>query len=166
MSPAALRVLGLASTLAYGGFVAWLYVERPESLSEIKGSMAATVGLYAINVAQFEQGRRLLHADRFPEARAALARADPARRDPVTQFYIAYAFYREGWGRFHNDDALFGQALRALDHAASLAPDGLIRVNDPALGLRDSDALRAELRRGLVVAPEDFNPMRALRKRH
>ena len=165
MSPTLVRLVGLTTTLGYGAFVAWLYVERPQTLSEIKGGMAATVGLYAIDVARFEEGRRLLHSDRFPEARAALERADPARRDPVTQYYIAYSFYRQGWGRFYNDDALFNQALRALDHAASLSPEGPIRVNDPGLGLRDSDALRAELRRGLAIEPADFNPLRALRKR-
>ena len=165
MSPAVVRAIGLVTTLGYGAFVGWLYVERPRSFSEIKGGMAATVGLYTIDIPRFEEGRRLLHAERLPEARASFERADPARRDPVTQFYIAYSFYREGWGRLHSDDVLYTQALRVLDHASSLASDGVVRVNDPALGLKDSDALRAELRRGLVVEAEDFNPLRVLRRR-
>jgi hypothetical protein len=165
MSASVVRRVGLALTLAYGGFITWLYVERPQSFSEIRGGIASTVGLYMIDVARFQEGRHLLHADRFPEARAAFERADPARRDAVTQFYIAYSFYRQGWGRFYNDDALFQQALQALDRATALSPSRPIRVNDPALGLPTSDALRAELRRGLDIEAEDFNPFRALRSR-
>lgn len=165
MSASVVRGAGLVLTLAYAGFLAWLYVERPQSLSEIRGGLASTVGLYMIDMPRFEEGRRLLRADRFPEARAAFERADPARRDAVTQFYIAYSLYRQGWGRFYNDDALFKQALDALDRAAALSPAGPVRVNDPSLGLPDSDALRAELRRGLEVETEDFNPFRALRRR-
>src|SRR5688572_25131441 len=111
MSASVVRGVGLVLTLAYAGFLGWLYVERPQNLSQIRGGLASTVGLYMIDVARFEEGRRLLRADRLPEARAAFERADPARRDAVTQFYIAYAFYRQGWGRFYNDDALFKQAL-------------------------------------------------------
>ena len=166
MGGAVVRGVGLLLTLAYAGFIGWLYVERPQSFSEIGGGLASSVGLYTIDIPKFEEARRLFHNERLPEARAAFERADPARRDAVTQFYIAYTFYRQGWGRFYNDDVLFTQALQVLDHASSLAPDGPIRVNDPGLGLPHSDALRAELRRGLVVEPGDFNPMRALRKRY
>ena len=165
MGTSVVRAVGLVLTLAYGGFVGWLYVERPQSLSEIRGGLASTVGLYMIDVARFEEGRRLLHTDRFVEARAAFERADPARRDAVTQFYVAYTFYRQGWGRFYNDDALFQQSLQALDRAVALSPGKPIRVNDAALGLRDSDALRAELQHGLELEAEDFNPFRALRSR-
>jgi len=159
------RGVGLVLTLAYGGFIGWLYVERPQSFSEIGGGLASSVGLYTIDIPRFQEARRLFHNERLPEARAAFERADPARRDPVTQFYIAYTFYRQGWGRFYNDDALFRQALQALDRATALQPQGPIRVNDPSLGLPDSDALRAELRRGLEIEAEDFNPFRAFRRR-
>ena len=40
----------------------------------------------------------------FPPARAMFDEADPEKRDGRTQFYIAYSFYRQGWGRFSNDD--------------------------------------------------------------
>ena len=166
MSAAAVRGLGLGMTLVYAGIVAWVYVQRPQSLAEMKGSLTDTVGLYTIDTARFEEGRRLLHGESFAQARAAFERADPARRDAVTQFYVAYTFYRQGWGRFYNDDALFRQALHALDRAASLSPAGPVRVSDPGLGLPDSEALRGELQRGLAVEPGDFNPLRVLRKRH
>jgi hypothetical protein len=165
MKATAIRAIGLGLSVVYGAFIVWLYVARPQSLSEISGGMASTVGLYMIDTARFQEGRRLLHAGRFPEARAELDRADPAHRDPVTQFYVAYAYYRQGWGRFYNDDALFTQALRTLERATSLSPERRVQVNDPQLGLRDSDALRAELQHGLTVEAEDFSPLRVFRRR-
>src|SRR5262245_45695151 len=117
-----IRAIGLGLTLVYGAFVVWLYVARPRTFSEIRGGMESSIGMYMIDTVGFQEGRRLLHADRFPEARAELERADPAHRDAVTQFYVAYTYYRQGWGRFYNDDALFGAALRTLQRATALAP--------------------------------------------
>jgi tetratricopeptide (TPR) repeat protein len=159
------RGLGLVVTLAYAAFAVWLYVVRPQSFSELKGGVAASVGLYQVDAALFEEGRRLLRADHLPEARAAFERADPARRDATTQFYIAYTFYRQGWGRVYNDDALFTQAMQALDRVAALSPDAPVRVSDPNLGLPSSDALREEVRQGLTLETADFNPLRVFRKR-
>ena len=42
----------------------------------------------------------------------AFARADPAVRDARTQFYIAYSYYRQGWGRLYHDDALYAEGAR------------------------------------------------------
>jgi hypothetical protein len=163
MSPTALRAVGLIGTLGYAAFIVWVYWTRPQSLTEMSGGMASAVGLYEVDRAQLAQGRRFLHDGRYPEARAAFGRADPALRDAQTQFYVAYSFYRQGWGRFYSDNTLFRAALVTLDRATALAPGGRIQVNDPELGLADSDALRAELERGLVLEAEDFNPLRVFR---
>lgn len=165
MKPAAVRVFGLAASVAYAGFIVWLYVERPQSMAEMTGGMQSAVGLYQIDRRELDRGLALFRADRFSDARIAFARADPAHRDAVTQFYVAYSFYREGWGRFYNDDALFAQGLRALDRATLLSPSRRVHVDDPDLGLPDSDALRVELQHGLKVELKDFNPLRAFRKR-
>jgi hypothetical protein len=165
VSPSVVRAIGLAATLAYGAFIVWLYAAQPRTLAEVRGGLTGAVGLYEIDAAQFEAGRALFRIDRFPEARAAFARADPAQRDGTTQFYVAYSFYRQGWGRFHNDDVLFQQALKALDRAAAVSDGGRVQVVDPNLGLSSSDALRAELEHGLTVELSDFNPLRALRPR-
>jgi tetratricopeptide (TPR) repeat protein len=164
MSPTALRVLGLSATLAYAAFVAWVYLAQPQNLAEMRGGVASVVGLYEIDSVQFAQGRRLLHEQRYAEARAAFDRADPAVRHAETQFYVAYTYYRQGWGRLYNDDALFRAALAALDRATALSPGGRVQVSDPQLGLTDSDALRAELEHGLTLEAEDFNPLRVFRK--
>jgi hypothetical protein len=96
--------------------------------------------------------------DDFVAARDAFERADPERRDARTQFYIAYSFYRQGWGRLSNDDALFKQALEAADRAALL--DRNFRSDDANLQLRTPAELRSEVQEGLEVTVDDFNPLR------
>ena len=165
MKHAALRAAGLVLSLAYGGFIAWVYAHQPKTVAELKGGIASTVGAYEIDRNSFNQGLQFFRNDRFEEARAALGRADPARRDPTTQFYIAYSYYRQGWGRMFSDDALFKKGLEAVDYAISLTPNGRLDVNDQSLDLRTADELRAELQRGLTKDASDLNPMRVLEKR-
>ena len=90
---------------------------------------------------------------------------DPARQDPTTQFYVAYSYYRQGWGRMYNDDALFGKGLEAVEHAIAIAPGHRLDVADPGIDMRTADELRAELSRGLTREPSDLNPMRFLARR-
>jgi tetratricopeptide (TPR) repeat protein len=126
------------------------------------------VGAYRIDQQAFDDGLQFFRNEQFVEARAAFERADPARRDALTRFYIAYAFYRQGWGRIYSDDALFTQGLEAVDRAIALAPDGrlvLDGVAHPGLGLRSADELRAELQSGLTRDSSDLNPMRVFRER-
>jgi tetratricopeptide (TPR) repeat protein len=160
-----IRALGLATSLLAAGALAWTLTTQPRSLADIGGGVAASVGLYRIDQAAFAEGLRFFRADQFAEARAAFDRADPAARDAITQFYKAYAFYRQGWGRLYNDDGLFRQAVETLDRADAVAPGGTVHVDDPGLGLRTSDELRAELQRGLTREAGDFNPLRVFRSR-
>jgi hypothetical protein len=134
-------------------------------VAEVTGGLTATIGAYRIDDQSFADGLTFFRKDQFEEARAAFARADPAQRDARTQFYIAYAFYRQGWGRVYNDDALFTQGLAAVDKAIALAPDQRLVVDDPDLGMHSADELRAELRRGLTRDASDFNPLRVFRRR-
>ncbi len=99
------------------------------------------------------------------ESRAAFARADPAQRDPRTQFYVAYSFYRQGWGRLYNDNALFAQGLAAIDRAIAVAPDHRLIVDDAQLGMHSADEVRAELQRGVTRELSDFNPLKVFRQR-
>jgi len=78
---------------------------------------AATLGFYRIDQQAFDDGLGFFKRDRFDEARAAFARADPAGRDSLTQFYLAYSYYRQGWGRFYNDDRLFASGVEAVKRA-------------------------------------------------
>ncbi len=161
-----LRAAGLATSAAALLFVGWLFTAQPASVVEITGGVARTVGAYRIDAAQFEEGRELFARESFEAARAAFERADPARLDARTQFYIAYSYYREGWGRLSHDDALYAKGLAALDRAIEVAPDGRVVVDDdPSLGLRTADELRVELRRGMTREWNDLNPLRIFRSR-
>ena len=75
------RATGLTLTLAGGSLLLWLFVQQPTNFEQLTGGVAATVGAYAINQAEFDQGRQFFEADKFVEARAAFMRADPASRD-------------------------------------------------------------------------------------
>ena len=154
------RLAGLAITLAYAALIAWVVVNQPQRVTEVGGFVSSSIGAYRVDQQAFEEGLRFFHADQFREARLALDRADPARRDALTQFYVAYTFYREGWGRFYHDDELYKAGLDAVTRAASLAPSGQVAVDDPRLGMRTSDELAAELERGLARELSDANPMR------
>jgi len=160
-----IRALGLLLSLAYAVVIVWLYAAQPQTMAEVTGGLASQVGVYRIDDQAFADGLAYFRRDAFVEARAAFARADPAQRDARTQFYVAYSFYRQGWGRVYNDDALFAQGLAAVDRAIAAAPDHRLVVEDATLGLRSADELRAELQRGTTRELSDLNPLRVLRSR-
>ena len=159
------RLLGLAVTLAYGSLIAWLYASQPQTVAQVTGGLASGAGLYRVDAQATSDALAFFRRDAFPEARAAFARADPAQRDSRTQFYIAYSYYRQGWGRVYNDDTLFKQGLEAVDRAIALAPANRLVVDDPDLAMKSADELKAELERGLTREPSDLNPLRLFRPR-
>jgi len=159
------RAVGLAVTLLYALFIGWLFVRQPATFAEVSGGLSSAVGAYRIDQQAFDDGLRFFRNDQFVEARAAFARADPAQRDALTQFYTAYSFYRQGWGRFYSDDALFAQGLEAVDRAIALAPGGRLLVDHPDQRIRTADELRAELEAGLRRDVSDYNPARVFRER-
>ena len=131
-------------------------------MTQLAGGVASTLGAYRIDQAGFDEGLRFFRADKFEEARAAFARADPARQDATTQFYIAYSYYRQGWGRLYHDAELFQKGLETIDHAISVAPQHRIEVADESLGMRTADEVRAEFRHGLTPGVINLNPARVL----
>jgi hypothetical protein len=134
-------------------------------VADITGGLAASVGAYAVDRQAFEDGLALFRRDAFEAARAAFTRADPAARDPRTQFYVAYSYYRQGWGRVYNDDALFAAGLEAVDRAIALAPGGRIVVDDADLQMKTADELKAEMEASLRRDAADLNPGRLFRGR-
>lgn len=159
------RAAGLTFSVLYAAVIVWLYASQPQTGAEAIGGLAATVGAYRVDTQAFEEGLAFFRRDMFAEARLAFARADPARRDARTQFYIAYTFYRQGWGRLYNDDELFRQGLEAVDRAIAVAPSGRVIVDDTQLGMHSSDELKAELERGLRRDASDLNPLRVFDQR-
>jgi hypothetical protein len=165
MTESAVRAPGLAASICYAALIVWLYAHQPQSFAEVSGGLSATIGAYQIDQPAFDEGLRLFRGGQFEAARAAFERADPVRKDSRTQFYTAYAFSREGWGRFHDDDRLFGMGLEAADRAIALAPHGTLREDDPDLLMHSADELRAELQAGVRSDASDMNPLAVFRRR-
>jgi hypothetical protein len=159
------RIAGLVVSLAYAAFIIWLYAAQPQTVAQVTGSMASGIGAYRVDTQAASDAMGFFYRDRFPEARAAFERADPAHRDPRTQFYIAYSYYRQGWGRVYNDDTLFRKGIEAVDRAIATAPDHRLVVDDPELGMKTGDELKAELERGVTREAADFNPLKIFRSR-
>jgi hypothetical protein len=165
MGDTAIRSIGLGVVVAYASLIGWLYARQPRTLAQVTGGLSAVVGVYTVDEQAFADALRFFRNDQFVEARLAFDRADPAVRDARTQFYIAYSYYRQGWGRIYHDDRLYAEGLAAIDRALALAPAGRLVVDDPALGMHTAEEVKAELEAGMRVDASDFNPARVFRTR-
>jgi tetratricopeptide (TPR) repeat protein len=154
------RALGLGLTVTYVAFIAWLYARQPQTIAQVTGGLSAVAGVYKADDQAFADALGFFRKDQFVEARIAFERADPAVRDARTQFYIAYSYYRQGWGRVYHDDSLYAEGLAAIDRAIALAPGHRLVVDDPALAMHTAEEVKAELEAGLRRDASDFNPMR------
>jgi tetratricopeptide (TPR) repeat protein len=157
------QVVGIFLTVFYAAFILWLYANQPQTLSEIPSKATVTIGTYEIDAAKFNEGVRLFKSENYRAARDFFAQADPEKREARTQFYIAYSFYREGWGKVYNDDALFKQGLDATNQVIALNPD--FRSDDADLKIKTPVELKIELEKGLEKGLDDFNPLKILRER-
>lgn len=160
-----LQSLSIAWTLLLAVLIVWLYATAPRTVGEVATGASVAAGTYEIDRARFDAARELFSREQYRAARDEWLRADPARRDATTQFYIAYAFYREGWGRVYNDDALFRQGLESVNTAIALAPDNTLVVADTALKINSAAELKAELEHGLERDWNDLNPLKVMRER-
>src|SRR5437762_13230829 len=96
-----IQVAGFVLTIAYAAFIVWIYATEPRTFKEVTTSAEVAAGTYQINQEKFNSALDLFRREQFRAARDEWQRADPAERDARTQFYIAYSFYREGWGRLY-----------------------------------------------------------------
>jgi len=169
-----IQVLGILLTVFYGLFIMWLYWVEPKSLEEVPTKAQTTIenvttktqaaiGTYEIDQAKFDEGLRAFRQDNFVVARDNFERADTERRDARTQFYIAYSFYRQGFGKLSNDDALFRQGLEQTNRVIALDRD--FKSDDPNLQMKTSVELKNEFEEGLRTTASDFNPFKVLRER-
>lgn len=155
---------GFAVTVLYAAFIIWIYATEPRSFREVATTAEVATGTYKIDQDKFNSALELFRRDQFRAARDEWQRADPAQADALTQFYVAYSFYREGWGRVYYDKELFRRGLEAANRAISLATHALT-VDDPNLQLRTPAELKAELEEGLERSWSDVNPLGVLRTR-
>ena len=165
MKSRVIQVVGLALTIAYAAFIVWIYATEPRSFKEVATSAEVASGTYQINQEKFDAAHTLFLAEQFRAARDEWQRADPAQADARTQFYIAYSFYREGWGRVYYDQDLFKQGLEAANRAANLAANAPLTVDDPNLQMHTVAELKTELEQGIERSWSDVNPLKVLRTR-
>src|SRR5438874_13583167 len=125
-----IQIVGVVWTIVYATLIIWIYATEPRSFKEVATNTQLAAGVYAIDQQKFDNGLALFRRDQFRAAREEWTGADPAQKDARTQFYIAYSYYREGWGRTYDDDALFREGLTAVDKAISAAPNGSLTVDD------------------------------------
>jgi len=160
-----IQIGGIIWTLVYAGIIVWVYATEPRSFKEVATNSQVAAGVYEINQEKFNSGLTLFRREQFRAARDEWSGADPAQKDPRTQFYIGYACYREGWGRVYYDDALFKQGLEAVNRAIALAPNGTLVVDDPNLQMHSAAELKAELEQGTETGWKDVNPLKLFRQR-
>ena len=156
---------GIAWTVVYASAVVWVYATAPQSVRDVATGASVAAGTYEVDRARFDAGRSLFLREQYAAARDEWERADPARRDARTQFYVAYSFYRQGWGRVYNDDELFRRGLEAAERAVSLSPDAPLRVEDAELKIHSAAELKAELQNGAEQTADDLNPLKVFRER-
>lgn len=169
-----IQTIGISLTAVYAIFIAWLYLVEPKSLEELPSKAQTTIenvttktqiaiGTYEIDRAKFDDGLTAFRQDNFLVARDQFQKADPERRDAKTQFYIAYSFYRQGFGRISNDDALFKQGLDQINRVVLL--DRNFKSDDANLQIKTPVELKNEFEEGLKITAGDFNPFKVLRER-
>ena len=169
-----IQILGIILTAMGFVIVIFLYWAEPKTLEEVSSKALTTIenvetkgqvliGTYQIDKNEFERGLTDFYGDAFVVARDDFQRADPEKRDANTQFYIAYSYYLQGWGKFYNDDALFNAGLESVNRVIMLDPE--FRSTDERLGMKTPAELKHELEEGVRITVSDFNPMRIFRER-
>ena len=160
-----IQVVGLGFTIAYAAFIVWIYATEPRTFKDVTTGAEVAAGTYEIDQEKFNSALNLFRREQFRAAREEWQRADPAQRDARTQFYIAYSFYREGWGRVYFDQELFKQGVEAVNRAIGLSPTGPLTVDDPDLQMHTAAELKVELEQGLERKWGDVHPLKVLRTR-
>lgn len=163
MSEKTLQISSICLILIFSAAIFWLYAKQPQNFQEVMSKAAVSTGTYSIDESEFARGLSFFRQDDFGAARESFVKADPEKRDAATQFYIAYSFYRQGFGKVYDDDALFKQGMEAANLAISLKPG--LRIEDENLKMKTPQELKTELQKGLEITVEDLNPLKVLRER-
>lgn len=158
-----IHISSIALVLTGFVFITFLYWAEPKTLAEVTTKGSVVMGTYEVNKAEFDAGLANFRQDKFPDARAAFDRADPEKRDAAAQFYVAYSYYRQGWGRVSNDDDLFKLGIAAVERLIAVDPS--YRTTDQTLVIKTPAELKNEFEEGLKITPDDFNPLKLTRER-
>jgi len=165
MRQKSIQAAGIVLSFSYAAFIIWIYATEPRTFKEVATSAEIAVGTYQIDQEKFNSALDLFRREQFRAARDEWLRADPAQGDARTQFYIAYAFYREAWGRVYYDQDLIKQGLEAINRAIGLTANGSLTVDDPNLQMRSAAEVKAELEQAKERSWSDLNPFKIFRTR-
>ena len=169
-----IQLVGIVLAGIYAVFILWIYSVEPKSFKEVPTKAQTTIenvtttaqvitNTYEVDQEKFNEGLKAFRAENYVSARDFFARADPENRDAKTQFYIAYSFYRQGFGKVYNDDELFKKGLEQTNKVIAL--DKNFVSGDEDLKLKTPAELKNEFEEGLKVTANDFNPFKVLRER-
>jgi hypothetical protein len=169
-----IQISGVIIAAVYAFLIVWLYIAEPKSLDELPAKAQTTIdnvttktqvaiGTYEVDKAKYDEGLKAFRSDNFIVARDNFERADTEKRDAKTQFYIAYSFYRQGFGKMFNDDALFKRGLEQINRVIALEAN--YKSDDANLQLKTPVELKNEFEEGLKITAGDFNPFKVLRER-
>lgn len=160
MSERNLQIFSIFLTIIGFSLIIWLYANEPKSLAEVTSKATVTIGTYEVDKIKFEEGLRQFRAENYAVARDFFSQADKEKRDANTQFYIAYSFYRQGFGKVYSDNNLFKQGLEITNKI-----DQNFRTNDEDLKMKTPAELKNEFEEGLKTTLSDFNPLKISRER-
>jgi hypothetical protein len=169
-----LQIFSIAMISIFGIFIIWIYWAAPKNLEEVSSKAQKTIenvttkaqvvtNTYEVDEVKYQEGLQAFRSDNFVLARDLFSRADPENRDANVQFYIAYSFYRQGFGRISNDDELFAKGLEQINRVIMLDKD--FKYTDENLQIKTPIELKNEFEEGLRVTASDFNPLKVLRER-
>jgi hypothetical protein len=51
------RSLGLAIAVAYSALIAWLYATQPQTMAQVTGGLASSIGAYRVDPQAFADGQ-------------------------------------------------------------------------------------------------------------
>jgi hypothetical protein len=119
--------------------------------------------VYEVDQQKFNEGLKAFREENFIAARSFFENADTEKRDVKTQFYIAYSFYRQGFGKVYNDDELFKQGLAQINRVILI--DKNFKSDDVNLLMKTPAELKNEFEEGLKLTAADFNPFKLARER-
>jgi isopenicillin N synthase-like dioxygenase len=160
MNEKTIHIFSIILITIFSAFIVWLYVSEPKTLVEVATKATVAVGTYEVNKAKFDEGLSQFRNENYAVARDFFNQADTEKRDDKTQFYIAYSFYRQGFGKVYSDNNLFKQGLEI---AAKINQN--YKSDDANLEIKTPAELKNELEEGLKVTTDDFNPLKVLRER-
>ena len=150
--------------LLYGFFIVWLYVHHPQSLSELKTQASVQANVYHVNEPNFNEAIKEFDAGDYNSAIGQFKLADPADRDPASQYYIAYSYYILGRGRIFNDEDMFNKGVVAVNRCLDNATDHIFQMDRSDLEITNADTLRQKLVEGLKHTMPSLNPLDWFRK--